>query len=266
MDLLPLKLFHIRIEGPSLAPGEMSGRDMGQLFSLLEEMVEAAVVDRHPSIKRGEVHIAPRAILPGSVCLQMSSHQLPAYEAFEQLAASVSTGDFSDVPIESHAKLKEFAQFLSSRNYSSTWSFQMDGETQHLAQFTPDLSIPDPEEYMTLKGGTTVHGRILYVGGPIKPRVEIQTTQGKFKCYMSEEQARSLAPRLFERVGLRGTVFWDSRTWNVKKMEVEEILPYRETSIAEAFRDLASEFGEFFDDMDNPNEWIEEQRRSDSDE
>lgn len=73
----------------------------------------------------------------------------------------------------------------------------------------------DVEVHRPIRGASVLFGRLLRIGGQ-EPRVALRLGDGRLVTgNATEEVARRIASMLYQDVGLRATVSWDPRTWEV---------------------------------------------------
>ncbi len=193
------------------------------------------------------------AIDEGSVLLRFSSPQPNlVVPAWHQVTDAVVNGTFRDLPVSSVKSLREIALFVQRRNCDAELRVRTD-QPRVLATITPRTTI-DP---IPLISGTTVlYGRIVRVGGA-KPKIRVQTPQGQvISCDVTETLAKEVGSRLYSWVGLKGTAEWRSDTHRIETFRVDSIQAYQETPIADAFADLAEQFGDLFSDIDDVDEYV----------
>lgn len=90
------------------------------------------------------------------------------------------------------------------------------------------------EQLSFCKGFTTVYGTLQKIGGKLTPKAVI-TPEGyttQLSCDISFEQAKSLAHKLYKKVGLSGEATFDVNTLKLKTFKVIEILDYEDDFLA----------------------------------
>lgn len=102
--------------------------------------------------------------------------------------------------------------------------------------FKTDFSLP---ENLFLKGGTSVLGKVVRVGGK-EPKLRLQLPSGKvLTCETSEPIAKQLGHKLYETVVCKGEAVWDLSSNEITKFRIKEVGPFRESLASDAFDKLS---------------------------
>src|SRR5690348_6087398 len=98
-----------------------------------------------------------------------------------------------------------------------------------------------------IKEITTLYGDLLHIEDD-SPRATIRLLEGTTViCPVSSlSLVRQLAQRLNERIGVRGIAQWDIRDMPLQEFCIEELLPYRATSVRDAFNNLRQLVGKYY--------------------
>ena len=70
--------------------------------------------------------------------------------------------------------------------------------------------------------------------------MHLETLEGDIViCSGKQEQVKALAEQLYEWVGVSGTAYCDIDTHKIEDFAINDLLPYQDTPITEAMRQLA---------------------------
>jgi len=241
--------------GGDIRPDVVRVSDLAPVLLATESLIQATVLGERADLTRDDIALSLTEIQHGSLTLRFDSpiSQIIVPQ-FEQMASLVQRAFFEQLPAEAIAALRRIATF--TRKYHCEAQFRVGSSEAVLATVTPSLVIPaDPRLYMQ----TTIYGRVVEAGGK-DPNVHIETLQGvKLVCFGTQSQVKELAERLYDVVGIIGTARSTATELEISDFEIQEILPYRSTSIVEAMRELAEAAAPLFDDLD-VNEFVNSQR------
>jgi hypothetical protein len=113
---------------------------------------------------------------------------------------------------------------------------------------------------VTLYGQTQIIAEVKRVGGK-EPRVMLETLKGDtIDCETTAEIAKLLGNHLYQQVKLTGAAQWDFETLSIIDFEISAVLPYKRVSPAQAFAAVREQFGPYFDQIEDPNEWAAQAR------
>ncbi|MBI2869520.1 MAG: hypothetical protein HYX96_06825, partial [Chloroflexi bacterium] len=95
-----------------------------------------------------------------------------------------------------------------------------------------------------------------------KPVVRIETINGyTISCNAEVEIVKILAQKLYSKVGVSGNAQWEPKTLMIRQFTINNVLPYAEVPLDEAFRELAAIAGRYYADIDNVDEYIKHLRQ-----
>jgi hypothetical protein len=237
----------VAITGAQVSPEEVSLRELVAVLTRLDAAIQSYAVAKLEVPEGLAVSLVD--IRSGSESLVLSVPD-PLLPAVVTIAESFQRGDYSALPNATYKELYELSETVVGRG----WSLEIREEPKvgiPYASLTPEAPLAPPAAPVQLKGTSTIHGRCLRVGGSTKPRAEIRLDSGELlNVDLSETLAKELAPQLYEEVALEGTATWDPDTWKIEHFRVSDVLPYRKTDPALAFRELAEAAGGRWDGVD----------------
>jgi hypothetical protein len=242
----------VAITGAQVSPEDVSLRELVAVLGRLDAAIQAFAAEKL-EVPEG-VSVSLVDIRPGSESLVFSVPD-PLLPAVAVISSSFRDRDFSQLPKAAYKELYELSETVTRRGWGLEIREQPEAGIPY-ASLTPDAPLVPPMGPVYLKGTSTVHGRCLRVGGSTKPRAEIRLSNGELlNVDLSEALAKELAPQLYEEVALEGTATWNPDTWEIESFRVTEVLPYRKTDPALAFRELAEAAGGRWDEVD-PVEYV----------
>jgi hypothetical protein len=111
-----------------------------------------------------------------------------------------------------------------------------------------------------VKGFTEITGQIIRVGGS-RPIVRIKTIAGqKIDCTAGKRVAQALGEKLYRYVTLEGEATWSGADFRVSAFQIERFEDFERIPLTQAFDELRERFGHIFDDIEDPDAWVKEQR------
>ena len=104
--------------------------------------------------------------------------------------------------------------------------------------------VPDTYDRLkmahTVSGQTVLVGELKRVGGATSPRCMVRAINqaAAIYCDLTHDQARELAPRLYETVVLEGDAVWLKTSLEIVEFRVERIVRFTQKGFAEAKKEL----------------------------
>jgi hypothetical protein len=259
-------LFEIRLAGKGIAPGTVKSRDLAEIIASIEDMVAAVINQDRPDIGKDQIIVGLSDITEGTLRLHFSSPVAGiVFPAYLKITSSINGQNFHQLPTSSVESLRKLTAFSRKRNCNLEFRTQ-NGKAHTLdtlAIITPNTLIePDP----IITGNTTIYGEIIRVGG-VKSRVLVRLANGKIiRCEFQRGIARRLGERLYTWVGLEGVAKWNAREYSIEEFTVTDLLEFESGSVVEAFSALKQLAGHYFNDIDDPDDYVNEMRRDDTEE
>lgn len=251
------KLIEIKISGENLSPATIRAKELAAILVNAEEMIISTIINADHTIKKEEIIIGLVSIEKGSVdlCFESQSPQL-VYSAYEKLTQAIRTDNYVNISEPSIEAIGEFVAFSKKHNCITEFGYK-NGNSQILAKITPQTNISSSEYFW---GETTIYGYVQRVGGK-KPSVKVKTISGQnLVCTTTQEIAKKVGSHLYNWVGLSGIASWDNKTLRINSFKISEITEYEETDNQRVFDMLSSNFGEYFEDIENPDEFVNKLR------
>jgi hypothetical protein len=129
-----------------------------------------------------------------------------------------------------------------------------------LARIEPD-SYERISERAFLTGATSLCGRVERVGGATKMRCALRVPLRARLLYCKVANAavaRELGKFLYQEVAVTGTARWIRKTWNVVGFTVDSVYQPKAGSLSEAFQALRDAGGQGWDEVNDPQSYLEE--------
>lgn len=159
------------------------------------------------------------------------------------------------------AEITDFVRELIvfSKRYGVTLSITATGEVETTATITGSTPSPGTVE---LRSESLLLGTVQSVGGEETPSARIRTPDGRVVLVeTSAELAKELANRLYEFVALQGVKVYDPVGKNVVLFECRHILSYEPESTETILERVREEFGHYYADIKNVEEYVRKLRR-----
>lgn len=227
----------LRFTGNNVYPSNTRCKDTAALIRAAEDLVTAIIAhqDDETDLEEPLGELSVIAITHESLGLRFSGNRMPAvFLAWQLVAGAINTGNFERLPLKARESLEEIAHFVKKRGAPALLT-----DSKHsspIASIETDFSLP---ESLSVKGGTSVIGTVLRVGGK-EPKLRLQLPSGQIlTCDTSEQIAKELGHKLYDTVVCRGEATWDLSTNEVTKFRIKEVGIFKQGPASEAFMNLA---------------------------
>jgi len=248
----------LRIIGKDFGAEPVSPRDIAAFLMSVEQLIASIVVRDNPELglREEDVILGLASITQGSLINTfVSKYEVEVSHAFELATSAISTGDYSSLPTPAVDALKDIRKF-NRYHATSTEFWQQNGIREQRAVVTPTTRIIVEPRF--IKGTTSLYGTLMRIGGDNPPRAWLRLTDEKtISCRVKTTQiARQMAQSLYQRVGVRGIAQWDIRDMSLIEFRIEQLLPYRQTSVIRAFESFAEVAQTYYESIDDIEENI----------
>ncbi|MEX2444443.1 MAG: hypothetical protein WD492_12610 [Alkalispirochaeta sp.] len=241
--------------GGDADPERISMEDLGEVLSAMAHLIQSAgrkISGGDEDASLFTVHAT--GITTGSVGVSV----VPEYHELAEKAAR-KVADYIHLPY--HRLEHGFKTPISRlRTYSKKFDAPI---SMRLAESTNgDLFTVVPSDYQvptTIKGSTTIYGRIMSIGGT-KPTVRIAHRNGTISCSITENQARELGKHIYSNVAANGVAVFDRETLEIHEFDLKSFVHVETGNPRAAMNELRERFRGVFDDA-TLKEIIEEMRR-----
>jgi hypothetical protein len=247
----------ILLTGEGMSPGKVRSKEIAEVIESVEDMIASVVIRDHPELRKETIVIGLKSIRQGSIGLEFSPNLVElTLPATRRLTKSIAENDFGILPSSAINSLRKLSAF-TRRYQCNAEFFTQNGNLESLAILTPETQIPD---IYPLSGETTIHGEITRVGGA-EPKIQFKTLDNQIiYCSTSKAIAKKAGAKLYTRVELRGLAEWNSETFEIENFHAIDIADYQQTSLSDAFGELANLIGDSFDNIKDVDRFVSEIR------
>jgi hypothetical protein len=236
----------IRCVGGDIVPHNVRASDLAGLLEAAETLIVAGVLREHPELTRDDIIIGLTEVQNKSLGLQFTPW-LPqiVIPEFERIAVVIQQRIFDTLPPDARDALRKIATF--TRKHRCVTQLRTTRRDAVLVTIDQELVVPiAPRLYVE----TTIYGYVVNAGGK-SPNAHLDTLHGqRVICKGTYNQIKMPAERLYtEVVGVKGRARCDVDTLAIDEFEIDEVLPYEDTSITAAIRELGTSVAPHFDDV-----------------
>jgi hypothetical protein len=251
--MTPPNSFTLKITNEAISLESLRLKDLSDLLILTYRIIEET--DSNQSSELSSISLV--SLQPGCVQLEFRPHNPDTvFPIIAQISESLNSKDFTKIPQKQIEIIQDF-QRMSKRLDSSLEFGLLNGNHKVLSCIAPD------EEYIfprIISGATTIFGKVLNVGGS-DPKVRIiLPNNSKISCDTSEEIAKKLGSHLYEWVGLDGEAKWNTSDYSLVSFKINSLNEYIDTNVETAFSQISQTFGEYFDQIEDANKFVEDIR------
>lgn len=235
-----------KLDGVGINPKTFSAHEVAAIISNLEDTLRIVTKSKSPELDEAFLYISLVEVTHQSAGFKfrVSIPQIGA--AFLLVASSVGKADYSKLPPRAVVGLKEIQKVIAHRECRG--SFIAGRKTISEINKSTEIEVPT---IGNITGETVLFGEIQRVGGA-EPKIVLRLTNGDlFSLDVSREIARSLSPRLYTQVGLRGIATWSYSDNKLLTFQVESLTEYEDTPIGEAFEQLRGVIGKYWDEIED---------------
>lgn len=249
--------YELKFFGNDISPEDISSSELGGLVSSFEALIMANALREYPDLSKTDLGISVISITKGSLGIGMYLHypkvQGPIVKSFTR---NIARNDFSGYSPKETEHIKDIIGFTKRHKCRAQISEGFETKTV-LAEITSDTQIAPS---VLVSGKTTIYGKLFMVGGK-DPNIHIETPSGESMiCKVNISQAIFLANKLYSWVGLKGKARWDSKFFQIRDFEVEEIIDFEPGKTGQTLTDLGKSIGKYFKDITNVKEYVDDLR------
>ena len=212
----------IHLRGESVSLGNL---DVGVLAEFLKEFSLAIEsVGDAPGNKKSELSLRLKGVVEGSTGLLLATKKL-AINFFIPISLAVNSENYSEIPKGTTKHLLAI-QNLTKKNNCDFWVKGVAGDKEYSAAITPDTQIQvEIQVDRYLRGDTTIHGRIIRVGGEERPTIRLSLDEGKpLTLQCDEEIAKEAGERLYQDAAFKGMAKINLSDNSIVEFKVEEMI------------------------------------------
>ena len=246
--------YTVRIRGDDVTPEAVRARDLACLLDRLERLfVETAKSMQDalsPEVSPEDAPFSLVGISAGSNTLTLSMHDsfVPVQRVLD---TAIRTERYEHLPDAAFNHLVG----ISKLAVKHAWEMDFGGLESHAT-----ISHDRPVRRDELEGTTTLYGTCLRIGGdPPKMLLRIRQSDN-VSCEVSRKLAQELGTLLYREIGVEGIGVWTARDMRLRSFKVTQLLPYRKTSVVDAFGRIAERGAGVWEDIEDVDAWVDEQR------
>jgi hypothetical protein len=240
--------FHVelRLLGPDVSPETV---DVEELFALITKyktaVLETAKTMQQP-LNSDEERMALVRVAKGSDRLRLAVDKTLA-RPVREVSIAVRSNDWSRCGPDACKSISDVSRLLRHRN----WELELpSGGRGAKPVLRGDTAIIAPPTYVA-NGETVLYGTVDDAGREKSPRLRLILADGTpVDVTGPRDDIKRLGTCLFDEVALRGVATWNLDTGRVTHFRLTGIEEFRETSLIEAFENLASVAGSNWDQVD----------------
>ncbi len=252
------ELIEIKLRKRDLRPEGILARDLVDMLCQVEKAISAIAQNEKTSIIETDTSFALVSIKRGSAAYRLKpcypDISIPAFETFAQAISSPES-----LPRTARISAENVSTFSS--RYNTVIEFRSKATSKQPIGIVRPRKIHPIISPPEVVGETTLYGQVESIGGA-DPKAWVRLHSGQRIGFdINKTQAKTLGSKIYEEVGICGTAHWDSITKQIISFQLIEILPFKDTSVVEAFDILKNEFGSFFDELPDVTKFCEKQRR-----
>lgn len=216
----------------------------------ISDLVHSIVLSEKPDAE-DELLLSLVDLPARSTGIKLLVHHLAVFSALNLIAlcaAETSTNRLSDESRNLFLALHD-----SARKYGHDIEFP-----EHKKGIRKKAILRYTQEYplekssASIRGATTIYGELLRVGG-VTPKAMIRIPGSNYPLNInigSKELAKSLAPRIYEQVGLSGEAVWESENMQIVDFTASSLVEFKEAGVADVFRRLRDVAEDDFKNID----------------
>jgi len=228
-------ILELKFNGGGVNPYIVKPHEIAELIISFEKFLLTTIKENNSEIDTEELLFSFHEIDDKSLDLRFVPKKVKdvVISSYLLVTSSFNSGDFSPISNVAIDSLKTFTKF--SKKYNCIGSFSHNNKT--ISTFNQSTEIP-VNKIKIVKGETTILGKLIDVGGE-KPNVHIKINDDYVLIFpTSENNAKKLATRLFEKISLTGVATWDAVSLKIETFKLLDIHDYSPGNTSTAIKDL----------------------------
>lgn len=240
--------FHVelRLLGPDVSPETVDVDELLGLISKYKAAVLETAKTMNQALTSDESRMALVRVAKGSDRLRLAVDRTLA-RPVREVSMAVRSNDWSRCGPDACKSISDVSRQLRPRH----WELELpSGGRGAKPVLRGDTAITAPPTYVA-SGETVLYGTVDDAGREKHPRLRLILADGTpVDVTGPRDEIKRLGARLFDEVALRGVATWNLDTGRVTHFSLTGIEEFRETSLLEAFENLASVAGSNWDQVD----------------
>lgn len=244
----------IRFSGTGVHPETIHSKELAEVIAAFEEMMSAELTRSDKEIDSAGVVVSLVGIEEGSAKLRFrSTYMTAAVLVFSAAAQLIEARRYEELAPKSVESLKTFQKFGRKHNSYAEFRTEIDSP-EPLARLAPEdaIELEGPE---FISGETAIYGRVVRVGG-VEPKIWLSVDGDQVGCDANETLAKKAAVRLYETIGLQGSVRWKADDMSIDSFRALRLLKYEDTSIVDSFGELSNMVSEYYEDVEDVERYV----------
>ena len=251
MDNSQDNIFKLRFFDNNITPESFTLKEIGELFSKLEDSIISILENEYPNTDLEEVRLSPIGIENKSESLFVSINDSPkeTLDALYFFGNKIQKQSYVNLPDKAYAGYR-YIYKLAEKKQCKAEIIHKEKEVCTISYNTPLIK----PENVFLPIETTLYGELIKIGGD-NAKAWLELTNGnKLSFEISKDNAEKLALSLYKLVALRGKTRWNPQSNFFKSFTLYEILSYKSGNIANAFAELRKISSGVWDELKNNEE------------
>lgn len=241
----------IKFRGNNINPSVVESNDLADILHSISTLL-GGYIDNNFKDENRKNHLSLTSITDSCVALEFESNQEDHICDFVEFLNRKT----KDNVIEFNKSAEPIQKFVSFNKKYKCNALIAAQYNQNIVEFKIDqeLKIAKP---LPLLENTTMFGTLVRVGGK-EPRIRLDVPNFEvITCEVTEEQAKILGSKLYTTVSLTGLAKWMSFEDRILDyFKVETINGYSSEDPVDVLNDLRSSYGNRFQDIESPVDWV----------
>ena len=246
-----IDILELKFEGNNVNPSTVKPSEIAHLIEDFEKALLSTIEQNHREINTEAVLFTFHEIKDESLGLRFMPKLITEIilSSYSIITTCINEGNFNQLNLNTIAALKSITKF--SKRHNCIGYFKKNGIT--LSTFTATTEINFDKNHL-VKGERTIYGKLIDVGGE-NPNIHLKVNDDYIIIITTDEKnAKYLATKLFEKVGLKGTAKWDAITSQIVDFKLHDIIDYIPGNVSNAFNEMKKLTSGFWDNFNNNDE------------
>lgn len=232
-------VLEIKFSGGDVSPEKISLSELSHHILLFERLVKPIIEAQNSDVVLDKTYVGLHELGNRSISLRYKLKEFKPLllAAFTLVIKAIASNNVETLPAKTVEEIEAISRFNSKYSCRIEFGETIDNTFKTYANFSDDYLA---EKTVSLKGSTTVYGKIQWIGGE-KPTITLLLTNGdKLDVAVSEEEARKWQAYSF--VGIAGDGVWKGKDLKLQRLTARDIFPFDKRNPDEGFAHLKSLF------------------------
>jgi hypothetical protein len=239
MISLSSDILEIKFSGGDVSPDKISLSELSNNILLFERLVKPIIEAQNPGIVLDKTYVGFHELGNHSISLRYKLKQFKPLliAAFSLIIEAISENKVENLPAKTVDEIEAIARFNSKYSCRIDFGETIGDEFKPYAHFSDEYVA---EKTASLKGSTTVYGKIQWIGGD-KPTITLVLTNGsKLDVSVTEDELKKWTAHSF--VGIVGDGIWRGKDLQLQKLTAKEIFAFEKKNPNDGFEHLRKLF------------------------